>query len=236
MVIFAIDTVWCGIGESYPKFTFRPFPPWLYDENRWNDLLHLLNLKTMEQMGLQFAYLTGIHPEPRRGLDGYTAFLPPRSQYRLAQSRTNIYGGPEPKTRAPVVPPETPSAAERAGWRFPTHQLFPSMLARLPAATIKIILFVPYHAYLLPAEGSRGAAVWRECKRRFVRMAGAAENGHVLDFMIRSEITERDENYWDGLHYSRRVAARVGELIAAGTAQRTGRRGLFDYLTPADFD
>lgn len=235
-MIFAIDTVWCGIGESYPKFTFRPFPPWLYDENRWNDLLHLLNLKIMEQMGLQFAYLTGIHPAPRRGLDGYTAFLPPRSQYRLAQSRTNIYGRPEPKTRAPVVPPETPSAAERAGWRFPTHQLFPSMLARLPAATIKIVLFVPYHAYLLPAEGSRGAAVWRECKRRFVRMAGAAENGHVLDFMIRSEITERDENYWDGLHYSRRVAARVGELIAAGAAQRKGRQGLFDYLTPADFD
>ncbi len=66
--------------------------------------------------------------------------------------------------------------------------------------------------------------------------AGAAENAPVLDFMIRSEITGRDENYWDGLRYSRGVAARVGELIAAGAAQRKGRQSLFDYLTPVDFD
>lgn len=97
-IIFAIDNPWCGSEDGYAKFTFRRFPPWLYDEDRWNDFLHL------------------------------------------------------------------------------------------------------------------------------------------LDFMISSDITERDENYWDILHHSLAVAERLGELITAGVRDRRGRARLFDYLRPADFE
>ncbi len=237
-VVFAIDSVWCSVGESDAKFTFRPFPPWLYDEDKWNDFLHLLDLKTLEQTGLQFAYLSGIHSTPRRGLDGYTNFLPPPNEYDLDRARTHIYGGPEPRSKPPVVPPETPTAAERATWNFPTHELFAGMLAKLPAETLKVVFFVPYHTYLQPAPGSRNAARWRECKRRFARMAaaGPAANIHLLDFMILSDITERDDNYWDKQHYSLAVAERLGELIAAGVRDRRGQARLFDYLRPADFE
>lgn len=237
-VIFAIDGAWCVTGDSYTKFTFRPFPPWLYDEDKWNDFLHLLDLKTIEQTGLQFAYLTGIHPAPRRGLDGYTNFLPPRNEYDLARARTHIYGGREPRSKPPAVPPVAPTVAERAAWKFPTHEMFAGMLGRLPAETLKIVMFVPYHAYLQPARGSGEAARWRECKRRFARMAAAGEgtNTHVLDFMISSDITERDENYWDKQHFSLAVAERLGELIAAGAREGRGQTRLFDYLRPADFE
>ena len=237
-VIFAIDNPWCGSEDGYAKFTFRRFPPWLYDEDMWNDFLHLLDLKTVEQAGLQFAYLSGIHPAPRRGLDGYTNFLPPPNEYDLARARGHIYGGPEPRSKPPVVPPETPTPAERAAWIFPSHELFAGMLAALPAETLKIIYFVPYHAYLQSAVGSREAARWRECKRRFAGMAaaGGGVNTHLLDFMISSDITERDENYWDKLHHSLAVAERLGELITAGVRDRRGRARLFDYLRPADFE
>lgn len=238
VVIFAIDNPWCGSEEEYAKLTFRPFPPWLYDEDKWNDFLHLLDLKTVEQAGLQFAYLSGIHPAPRRGLDGYTNFLPPRGEYDLAKARTYIYGGQEPRSKPPVVPPENPTQAERAAWKFPSHELFAGMLAALSAETIKVIYFVPYHAYLQPAPGSREAARWQECKRRFARMAAAADgvNTHILDFMISSDITERDENYWDMQHHSLAVAEQIGELISAGIRDRRGRARLFDYLRPADFE
>lgn len=234
-VIFAIDTVWCGVGAAPPKFTFRPFPPWLYDENPWNDFLHLFDLKTIEQAGLQFAWLTGIHPEPRRNLDGYNNFLPPRSEYDLARARSYVYGGPEPKTHPPVVPPVLPTAAERRSWRYPTHAYFADMLTALPAETTKIVMFVPYHVYTQSPPGSLAAAQWRECKRRFVDMAATVENAHVLDFMIPSEITTQDENYWDAQHYSTAVAERLGRLMAFGASERRGRPGLFDYLAPADF-
>jgi hypothetical protein len=67
----------------------------------------------------------------------------------------------------------------------------------LPVETRKILLFVPYHHYFQPAEGSREAEIWRECKDRTTRLAANTENLYVLDFMIESGITTRDTNYWD---------------------------------------
>jgi len=234
-VVFGLDTVWCDGESSYRKFTERPFPPWMYDDNRWNDLLHLFDLKTIEQVGLQVAYLTGLH-EARRGLDGYTNFLPPRAEYDIARARTHIYGGTQPLSRAVVKPARTPSAAERAAWRFPAHPLLKDMLASLPPATVKILMFVPYHAYLQPAAGSLEAARWRECKQRIVAMAGGHANTHVLDFMIDSQITRVDENYWDALHYSLAVADRLAELTARGVAERRSAPDLFDYLSTSGAD
>ncbi len=76
-VIFGLDVVWCEAADSYRKFTPRPFPPWLYDDDPWNDLLHLFNLPALEETARQFAYLTGIRA-PKYGKDGYTRFLPQR--------------------------------------------------------------------------------------------------------------------------------------------------------------
>jgi len=233
-VIFGLDGTWCAMGKPPAKLTFRPFPPWMYDENRWNDLLYLFNLKTLEQLGLQVAWLLGDAP-PRRGLDGYTDFLPPRTAYDLARARTYIYGRPTPIRRPSVIPPYRPTEAERLGWVYPTHALLRAMLAGLPQKTIKILVFVPYNHYRQPQRGSRAAAQLRECKRRITALAGQFENSHVLDFMIESAITRVDANYWDLLHFDTTVATRLATLIAEGVRQRRGQGDLFRYLSTRDF-
>ena len=49
-------------------------------------------------------------------------------------------------------------------------------LALLPAATRKVLLFVPYNRRLISPPGSPVAAVWDECKRRAPSMAQAMPN------------------------------------------------------------
>ncbi len=230
-VIVGIDNVWCDIGAAPPRYTFREFPEWMYDENPWNDLLHLYNLKTLEVLGRQVAYLAGLRP-PKYGRDGYAVFLPPDSRYDLARARRNLYGGDgTPRPPAPGGPP--PSAAERAAWTYPAHPTLAAMLRRLPAATRKVLLFVPYHVTRQGAPGSRTFAQWQECKRRLVALASEVGNADVLDFMIPSEITRRDGNYWDGQHYRVAVADRLPALIAEGLRTRRGRADLFRYLGPS---
>lgn len=234
-VIFGIDIVWCQPKNTYDKFTPRPFPPWLYDENRWNDLVHMLNLPTIEQAGRQLAYLLGLRPATY-GRDGYASFLPPKSEYDLARVRRGLYGDAGPRRHAPLMPAAAASAAEHQARRFPTHPLMAEVLTALPERTRKALVFVPYHHFRQPAPGSRAAARWQDCKRRLTRLASSVPNTHVLDFMIPSEITLADENYWDPLHYTEEVAERLSELIAKGVSERCRIAGLMDYLTPAAFD
>ena len=210
--IFGVDIVWCETGQDYTDFTFRAFPPWLYDEDATNDFMHLFNFPTLEQAGRQLAFLLGWR-EMKYGRDGYENFLPPMTDYDLARVRQSIYGDAGRRPRTPVTPPVALGEAQRAALNFPTHVLMRQMLSALPQRTRKVMIFVPYHHFAQPAPGSRGAAVWRECKRRLSDIAGEFENTHVLDFMIASDITLRDENYWDNLHTTIEIAGRVAELI-----------------------
>ncbi len=232
-VVLGIDIVWCTVQESYEKFTSRPFPPWLYDENRWNDLLYVFNLPTLEEAGRQLAFLAGLRPM-KYGRDGYMDFLPPKSAYDLGRAQRAIYGEGGPRRKAPATPPVAPTAAERARWTYATHRLLRDMLAALPERAEKVLVFVPYHHFHQAAPGSLAAARWDECKRRVTGIAAEFANTHVLDFMIASKITLRDENYWDVLHYSAEVADRIAELIARGLRERKGAPGLFDYLSGGD--
>lgn len=227
-VIYGVDREWCSTMVA-PKFTFRPFPPWLYDENPWNDLLYLFNFKAIEQAGRQFARAVGLRA-PKYGRDGYTNFLPPRSEYDIGKARTNLYGAKGPRRHQRIVPPADNYAAERRALTFPQHARMRDMLASLPGTTTKILVFIPYHRINQPQPGSLSDAVWRECKARLVEMLAPHENGHALDFMIRSAITERDENYWDPLHYSVDIAEQLARLIKAGVTDRRGQENYFRYL------
>lgn len=231
-VVIGLDIVWCRIGETEVKFTQVPFPPWLYDENPWNDLLHLFNLPILEPAGRLIAYSLGWR-EARYRKDGYANFLPPRSAYDLLRVRKSLYGGAELRQHAPQQPPAVISPAERASWTFPSHRRLDRMLSALPAGTHKVLLFVPYHHFHQPVEGSRSAAQWRECKTRLARLASAYANSHVIDFMIPSPITLRDANYWDPLHFGTATADRLTALIGEAVQEDCGRTAAMDYLVLA---
>lgn len=229
VLILGLDVVWCERGETLTKFTPRPFPPWLYDEDPLNDLLHLFHPKAVEHAGQQLGFLLGLTP-PRRGLDGYTRFVPPKSEYDLDLVRNRIYRQSEPKPIEPVEPPVDIPAEVRAEWRYPALPLLDETLGRFPTATRKVLIFTPYHVYGQPRRGSEQAALWDECKRRVATLARAHANTVVLDFMIPSEITRYDTNYWDVLHYTTEVADRLAALIHEGAQTETSRPGLFRVL------
>lgn len=231
-VIFGIDAIWCAPGPERPRFTFRPFPAEFYDDNRWNDLRQHFNLFAAEQAGRQFLTLLGWRPE-KYGRDGYTNFLPPPEDYDLERARMNIYDSALPIHRPPEDTAAAPSAAERAQWIYPSHRLIAEMLSRLAPQAKKILVFAPYHVFRQPVPGSREAAQWDECRRRLVAIAAAAANAHVLDFMIPSDITRDDRNYWDPLHYSVEVAGRIARLIGEGVESRRSRPDLYRYLGPS---
>lgn len=102
------DNLWCRF-DAAPQFTHRPFPPWMYDENRWNDLLYLCNSATVEQARRQFLNLIG-ETKSRQGGDGYSVFVPSESKYDLEKVRNLIYEGEKREVKPAIDPP---------GLRFP---------------------------------------------------------------------------------------------------------------------
>lgn len=231
-VIIGIDIVWCEVGEDPPRFTFRPFPPWLYDGEPWNDALYLFNRSAVEQAGRQAARAVGLRA-PKYGLDGYTNFLPPQSEYDLDKVRRGLYGGTEPKRHEPATPPPDGYADYRRDLRFPTHAQLAAMLDRLPAQTLKLVYFVPYHHYHQARPGTQSAARWAECKQRIGALVDGRQNAHLVDFMIASPLTLEDANYWDALHYGTTTAQRLAEALHDATAAQTGAGRLYDYLAGA---
>ena len=164
------------------------------------------------------------------GRDGYANFLLPADSYDLARAQSNIYGEKGPRRREPVTTEGVVSKARRAAWTYPNHSLLREMLDVLPEATQKIVMFPPYHHFRHPVPGSLAAAQWEECRKRITKIAGSAANALVLDFMIPSEITLRDENYWDDIHYTVEVADRLAALIGRAATEKSGVPGLFHLL------
>ncbi|HML07412.1 MAG TPA: hypothetical protein VK430_04695 [Xanthobacteraceae bacterium] len=227
-LIVGLDGVWCAQDADQHRITFRGFPYWLYDDNRWNDYLYLLNYGTLEIAVRLVGYHLGLYPERRR-YDGYEVFVPPESQYDAARAHNTIWAGlPSPR---PAIDPAPPlSAAERSQLAFPALAWLDAALARLPARTLKILAFMPIHVAAQPVPGTRAAAVEAECKTRIVAL-GRAHGAKVIDWGFASPLTGNDANYWDRLHYRVPIATQIAEeLGAAALAGRESEDGSYRLL------
>ncbi|MGB5832477.1 MAG: hypothetical protein WBG92_10860 [Thiohalocapsa sp.] len=209
------DDAYCHPDEPHARLTHRPFPPWLYDENRWNDLRYLFNTATVDMAWRQLLAILGLRPL-RFGSDGYTDFLPPESRYDLQRVRTALYGDQPPSIKPPIEPPEQVAAEEKAGWIYPNLDVLEAMLKLLPATTVKALILPPYHQSQLTVPGSRQAAVIESCKAQIVQLAETIGNTVVIDFWQRSFLTLNDQNYWDPLHYKASVAPGLEAVIIDG--------------------
>ncbi len=223
------DHAWCDPSRVYKQFTERPFPAWMYDEDKWNDLLYLFNSASVDQAWRQFQNLLGLR-EPRFGRDGYSVFVPPESAYDLDKVRRGIYGGVSPVVKAAVEPPYQPTADDLAGWVFPNIPGLGEMLAMLPEETTKVLIFPPYHQYRMPVPGTEQDAMYAACKDRVMRTASRFPNTLVMDFMIRSSVTLEDTNYWDPEHYRVGVASLIAESVVGALRNDTADSGLYRIL------
>jgi hypothetical protein len=213
LALIGLDLVWCETGKSFQRYTERPFPEWMYDDNPWNDYLGQFSLYAVEQAGVQFAVLTGLQKR-RYGRDGYTNFLPEDSLYDLARARAKIYGG-APPAAAPARAADALSAAERRALNFPALPLLQQLLAQAPPTARILLFFVPYHIAAQGPPGSARALTFAECKDRVAAIASASPRARLIDFMIPSAVTTRDDNYWDALHYRVAIATWLARQLRA---------------------
>jgi hypothetical protein len=205
-VLVGLDAAWC---ERVPQESGRPFPEWMYEGSPWRGYAEMANLYAVQEAANQFAVMIGLKRR-RYGLDGYTSFLPDDSRYDAARvARTFAQWGDAPDR--PVVPVVLPALA-----------LLHAGLAALPAATRKVLVFMPSEIGQHGAPGSDAAVLLAACKARVTEMARGLPGSLVLDFQIDSPITRDRNNYWDPLHYRIGIADRIMADIAAALAGRAG--------------
>lgn len=227
-VLFGVDAVWCERNPTPVRYTPRPFPEWLYDDNPWNDYVHLLNGPTLEQAARQLEFQLGWR-EPRFGFDGYRTFLPPIEEYNLEKARRNLYGG-DGTPRPPGGTPGEITGKERNAASYGALDNLRHALSAVPVATRVVFWLVPYHYFHIGGPESKRVAWLADCKRRIVELAASRPNSYVLDMMFASDLTRADSNYWDPLHFSEAVAAQLPGLLrraAEGSGGDPSVRRLF---------
>ncbi|MCZ6896026.1 MAG: hypothetical protein O7H40_18510 [Gammaproteobacteria bacterium] len=204
-LVFGIDETWCNRADTIKQYTFRAFPEWMYDENRWNDLLYLFNDKALENAVRMLELLTG-RREPKYRLDGYRDFTGDFGSYDLAVVRERLYGTAQP----PVADVQIAPSLTQPGWDYPLLDVLRDVLNETPAPTRIILLFPPLHSHYVAGR----IANLRECKGRLAALLPNFDNVAVLDFMHISPLTRADTNYWDPLHFTNEVAVSLERDIA----------------------
>ena len=115
---------------------------------------------------------------------------------------------------------------------FPQLDYLRQAVAVLPDQTEVIVLFVPYHQSRVPVPGSLSEAVWNSCKQQITEIVGVQDTAHVVDFMIRSELTMADDNYWDPLHFTDAAATTMVQQLAEALDTRRSNPAYYHYLGP----
>lgn len=209
-IVWGLDSVWCA--ENAPRLTFRSFPEWMYNDAPLDDYLNHFNFFAIEQAGRQFAEMTGLR-DRKYGQDGYTPFVPPDAEYDASRVTQTLWGGATPPSLDAVE-----SAAAGFGTEMPALKndqiaYIGDMLDRIPDDTAVHLFFVPYH---LSHGGYRNAeehARTRACKQSVLDLVADRPNVTVTDFMIPSEYTASDRNYWDSLHTTIGAASELVRLL-----------------------
>lgn len=219
-VVIGVDVVWCQPDAAKNRITSRGFPDWLYDDNRWNDYLHLLNRIGFMSAVRLLRFNLGLYTPTTRA-DGMDTFLPPDNEYDLERARQHIYGG-RPREIAPDNPTPPLSARDGQPPEFTALPWLDQMLAQMPADTIKVLAFVPVHIF--QADGLEA------CKAQIAEI-GQRHGAKVIDWRIPSAITREDSNYWDSLHYRVPIATRLArDLPAAALSGKDADDGTYRML------
>ncbi|WP_026379560.1 hypothetical protein [Afifella pfennigii] len=214
-LIVGLDVVWCADDADTHRITPRGFPEWLYGERLWPALFYHLNFKTVEIAGRHVGRWLGLE-RPRYDGDGFGDFTGGEANWSLEKARAHLW----PDGRHPIRPVEPAFAADaamRAAWRFPALSWLQDILGRAPGSTV-ILAFMPVHVAAQPVPGSREAAREGECKRRVAELAGRHGAAYV-DLRVPSQMTRKDENYWDRLHWRLGVGDEIIAAMAAAAAE-----------------
>ena len=205
-IVIGIDDAWCRPGKALQKFTFRPFPPWMYDENRWNDLLYLFNDKALENTVRLLEYWQGKR-EAKYDRTGYRDFTADFGEYDLARARKKLYRSGKQDFE------ELPAGIDPTGSDKPyaTLKLLGELIESKAGDTDITLLYMPLHAHHLVKNRTN----YQACKGKLQGIAGDfVARLNILDRMQIDTLTRDDANYWDPLHFTNRVAMQLEEELS----------------------
>lgn len=204
-LVLGLDETWCTRSQHIERYTFRDFPEWMYDDDRYNDLLYLFNDKALENAVRMLQFLGG-RRAPKYGRDGYFEFTKDFGPWDAVKVSKRLFGsGVSAINAAPVNPTRLQPL-----WKFTLMDTLGHLVGSAPKAARILLLFPPLHARYI----ERRAELLSECKGRVEVLAEANKNVEVLDYMYVSEMTRKDENYWDPVHFTRNIAEVIENDIA----------------------
>ena len=216
LVVLGNDGSWCSRDPAPPNYTFRAFPEWMYDDQPWNDLLYLFNDKALEDAVRMLELLRG-QREAKYRLDGYRDFTRDFGSYRAELVHKRLYGA----RRARDANTDTEPSLSRPDWQYPWLPRLHALLKSVPPTTPIVLLYPPVHRHYLENMASNIA----ECKGRSAALLADLPNLHTLDYMQVSELTRRDDNFWDAVHTTAAVARLIETDMAALMAAKAPPSG-----------
>ena len=200
-VVIGIDDAWCRPGEEIQKYTFRPFPPWMYDENQWNDLFYLFNDKALENAVRMVEYWSSKR-EAKYDRTGYRDFTEDFGEYNGIAVKSKLYPNQNIAEAIPYSEMAPINRKNSEAKRYASFGVLDQSLTNRSANTKVLFLFMPLHAAYL----EKGAPNYRRCKGALINHLKADKNIVYADKMKIDELTTPDDNYWDPLHFRHQVA------------------------------
>lgn len=210
-LVIGIDGTWCDRSATPQRYTFRAFPEWMYDENRYNDLLYIFNDKALENAVRMLELFRG-RREPKYDRNGYHDF----SADFNSRDEAGVLERLDPLARSKPVRAAVRPRRARSGNEFPSLASLADLLARTPSTTRIVLLLPPLHVHFI----SRKRALFSECKGKLLERVQGDHRIDVLDYFFASELTRSSQNYWDILHFTRAVALLIEDDISNVLAGR----------------
>ena len=214
-IIWGLDVNWCNL-PPLPRYSgLSEFPDWLYDDDRWNDLLHAFNWSSLDlaRRKLQQVF------RPKAGrlrADGYLNMMPPEATYDVARIRETLRARPPQRPLVALAAPTVEGSAE-AGAALPGVAILEEVVAALPSSARVLYVLMPAHASLLPPPGSADDKRVEDCKAAIAAIA-RRRGDWVIDAMWHSAWTVEDTNFWDPQHFRDRLAEGMIDGIGSAVA------------------
>lgn len=237
LILIGVDQSWCSTDGADQYWNVgdrelvegRRLKKWLYASDFYGQLPPL-NARIIEESIRQVKSIFAIE-DYGNGDDGYYDFTKTyREKYSSERIHENLYGNPRRKQpQALIIEPD-----EIKSWVFPDIENLRDVLASLAPSTRKLLVLPPYHYFSPYVAGSRNKARWAECKRRIARIGDNVAGVTVVDFLLESEISLNDENYWDSTHYKVEIADKLEDILGEVMTKPIvgGTAGRADYKKP----
>jgi hypothetical protein len=195
LVVLGLDEIWCR-AESPPRYHPQArLPEWLFEDDWWRPLVHLLNWRAVEFAWRKLEIAAG-RSNARIAANGFHDDLPPEAAWSREQAM--------PRLLDPVAARRGQSSDAEA---FPAIDLLTTTLRMRQQGTRMVAVFMPAYA-----GGGSSEPVSARCKQEVARQV-AQSGGLTVDFMYPSSWTTKPENYWDRQHFRQPIAAMIPQRL-----------------------